>query len=324
MLAVAAVAVAAWLVEVVLRRRWNPSRRRLMEAQLLALRSALVLAGAIRLVVEVLEWLHAPAWVAVGAGFVAIVAWMNAGLRVARVFVFQWLFAGSEREGVPALLVDVFTVAASVVVFGVLLHAIFLIEVTSLLATSAVLSVVLGLALQDTLGQLLAGISLQLDRPFRLGDWVEVLSGSERISGQVLEVSWRATLLLAIGEELVTIPNKTMAQGLVLNFSGRERPFVRGHFFRVPLDADLALVKKQLTQAALETKGIAREPAPVPLVIETTESWIMIKMINFIDDYGAQFNIGDAFQTHALELLAAHGVELAAQRVELVGARGSK
>ncbi len=259
---VAGIALVAWLAELVLRRRWSPSRRRLMEAQLHALRSSLTLTVGVRIVAQALEWVHAPAWLVIGAGFVAIVAWMSASLRVARVFVFQWLFARSEREGVPVLLVDIFTVAASVVIFGVLLHAVFLIEVTSLLATSAVLSVVLGLALQDTLGQLLAGISLQLDRPFRLGDWVEVDSGTKHIGGQVLEVSWRATLLLAIGEELVTIPNKTMAQGLVFNFSGRERPFVRGYFFRVPLDADLALVKRLLTQAALETKGIRARAGP--------------------------------------------------------------
>jgi small-conductance mechanosensitive channel len=294
LVAVAVLALLASLVEVVLRHRRNPSRRRLMEAQLHALRNSLVLAVGLRVVVRVAEWLHVPAWLAIGAGFGAGLAWMNTSLRVARVLVFQWLFARSEREGVPVLLVDIFTVVASVVIFGVLLHAVFLIEVTSLLATSAVLSVVLGLALQDTLGQLLAGISLQLDRPFRLGDWVEVDSGVKRVGGQVLEVSWRATLLLAIGEELITIPNKTMAQGLVLNFSG-----------------------KLLTQAALETDGIAREPAPVPLVIESTESWIAVKMINFVTDYGAQYTIGDAFQTRALELLAEHGIELATQRLEL-------
>lgn len=316
--AVAAIALVAWLMEVWLRRRWNRSRRRLMEAQLHALRTSIAIASGVRLVEELMLRNHAPAWLVIGVGLVAVVAWMSAGLRIARVFVFQWLFARSEREGVPVLLVDVFTVAASVVIFGALLHAVFLIEVTSLLATSAVLSVVLGLALQDTLGQLLAGISLQLDRPFRLGDWVEVRSDNGPIAGQVLEVSWRATLLLAIGEELVTIPNKTMAQGLVLNFSGRERPFVRGYFFRLPLDADLALAKKLLTRAALETEGIARDPGPMPLVIETTESWIAIKMINFITDYGAQYNIGDAFQTRALELLAENGIALAAPRLELL------
>lgn len=319
-LVIAALAFAAWLVELGLRRRWSPSQRRLMASQLQALRNSLVLAALLWLLGQVLVSADAAEWLTIGIGYIAIVAWLNTALRAARVFVFQWLFAHSEREGVPVLLVDIFTIAAAAVLFGALLHAVFLIEVTSLLATSAVLSVVLGLALQDTLGQLFAGISLQLDRPFRLGDWVEVRLGTERISGQVLEVSWRATLLMAIGEELITIPNKTMAQGLVLNFSGRERPFVRGHVFRVPLDTNVGLVKDLLAQAARETPGVVRDPAPVPLIIETTESWIAIKMINFVTDYGNQYTVGDAYQTRALELLAAQGIKLAAQRVQLVRA----
>ncbi len=321
---VAALAVAAWVANALLSRRWNEARRRLMAAQFRALRNSLVLGGLLWASGQALIHARAVDWLVAGVGFLVVVAWLYAGLRVARVFVFEWLFATSAREGVPLLLVDIFTIVASAVSFGALLHAVFLIEVTSLLATSAVVSVVLGLALQDTLGQLFAGISLQLDRPFRLGDWVEVRSGSERISGQVLEVSWRATLLLAISEELITIPNKVMAQGLVLNFSGRERPFVRGHLFRLPLDAPLALAKQLLTQAALETQGVLAEPRPVPLLIETTESWVTLKMINFVSDYGRQYVIGDAYQTRALELLAAHGIQLAAPRLQLLGHRGER
>lgn len=316
---VAVSAILAWLVELLLRRRWSASRRRLLAGQLHALGSSLVVAVALWLVTRALAWLAIAEPVTVAAAFVAVVAWLNAGLRVARLLLFEWLFARSEREGVPLLLVDIFTIVAAAVGTGALFHVVFRIELASLLATSAVLSVVLGLALQDTLGQLFAGVSLQLDRPFRLGDWVELQVGGQRVGGQVLEISWRATLLLAIGEELVSVPNKTMAQGVVTNFSGRERPFVRSHVFRVPLDADLELVKRLLVEAALATRGIASEPAPTPLVIETTESWITVKLVSFVTDYGAQFTIGDAFQARALALLAGRGIRLAASRLQLVG-----
>mgnify|MGYP002352038937 CR=1 FL=1 len=316
---VSCLALAAWGLKVLWRARWSPSRNRLLSAQLRALRDAVLVAAAAWAGAQGLVYAGASSALVVSVGFVAVVAWLHVALRAARVCVLAWLFANSEREGVPLLLVDIFTLVASAVLFGALLHAVFLIEVTSLLATSAVLSVVLGLALQDTLGQLFAGISLQLDRPFRLGDWVEVRFGAERVGGQVLEVSWRATLLLAISEELITIPNKTMAAGLVSNFSGRERPFVRGHLFRLPLDVDLPLAKRLLLQAALETEGVVSTPAPVPLVIETTESWVAVKMINFVADYGNQFTIGDAYQARALALLAAHGIALAGPRLSLSG-----
>lgn len=318
LLGVGVFGLLAWAAYVALRRKWSTSRQQLVRAQLVKMRSAVIVAALSWAASRLLFAVPAP-WLHVGAGFVAAVTILHAGLRVGHVFLYEWLFAHNTREGVPVLLVDLFTIVASLILFGAVLHTLFLIEVASLFATSAVVSVVLGLALQDTLGQLFAGISLQLDRPFRLGDWVEVRVGGDRISGQVLEVSWRATMLLAITEELVTIPNKAMAQGVVSNFSGRERPFVRSYVFRLRLDADLALAKSELLEAARETKGVLEEPAAVPLVIETTESWVTLKMIVFVDDYGGQFGIGDAFQSRALARLAAAGVALAGPRLALDG-----
>ena len=314
-----AAVLGAGALELMLRARWTPPRLKLMNAQFIALRNAVVVTGVTWLVQAALLRSHAPEWLEVAVAFGTVMAGMTAVLRVARVLLFQWLFVRSAHEGVPVLLVDLSTIAGAIVLFGALLHAVFLIELASLLATSAVLSVVLGLALQDTLGQLFAGISLQLDRPFRLGDWVEVRSGGDRFSGQVQEVSWRATVLLAIGEELITIPNKTMAQGLVSNFSGRERPFVRGYVFRLPLDVDVAKARDALTRAALETDGIVHQPAPVALIIETTESWLVMKLIAFTTDFGNQFTIGDAVQRRALELLAEQGIALASARLTITG-----
>lgn len=88
--------------------------------------------------------------------------------------------------------------------------------------------------------------------------------------------------------------------------------------FRFPLDAPLGLAKELLLQAALETKGVVTEPKPVPLLIETTESWVAIKMINFVTDYGSQYTVGDAYQSRALALLEQHGIRLAAPRLSLL------
>jgi small-conductance mechanosensitive channel len=319
-LAVGLGALGAWLTERLLRRRWSEARSRLMRAELRAMRSAALGGAALGGLTTLARGLGGPAALVPALGLVALVAWLVATLRVGRVLVFTWLFANSAREGVPALLVDLFTLGASLLAAGALVHAVFLVEVASLLATSAVVSVVLGLALQDTLGHLFAGISLQLDRPFRIGDWVEVRAGSERVSGQVLEVSWRATLLLALGEELVTIPNKTVAQGLVLNFSGRERPFIRSHTLRLPLDAPLPRAKALILQAARETPGVLAEPAPLALIIETTESWVTVKVLMFIEDFGRQFTIGDAYHARALALLGAQGIALASARLRLEAA----
>jgi small-conductance mechanosensitive channel len=311
----------AWLIHLGLRSRWNPTRRKLMVARFTRLLTSagigfvLFTLGGLAQHFEVSEWLTGP------LGFVTLIVWMVVALRVARVLVLLWLFANSAREGVPLLLVDLFSVGATMVALAALVHRVFLIEVTSLLATSAVVSVVLGLALQDTLGNLFSGISIQIDRPFRLGDWIEVRSGSDKVSGQVMELTWRSTVLMAIGEELITIPNRTVAQGLVLNYSGRERPFVRVYIFRVPLESNVETARAALLDAARLTPGVLAEPPPSAFVAETTESWVALKLIIFINDFGTQFTIADQVQTRVLSIFAERGLALATARVKLDGAK---
>lgn len=317
MVSLVALALLAFAVNAVLKSRWGQARQRLMHTEFVELGKTLLMALGLAACHDLAGRFGANRWLATPLSFVCLVAWGIVGLRVARVSVFEWLFANSAREGVPVLLVDLATLGGSLLAGVTLLHKVFLIEVTSLIATSAVASVVLALALQDTLGHLFAGISLQLDRPFRLGDWVEVRTGSERISGQVLEVSWRATTLVAMGDELIVVPNKSVATGLVLNYSGRERPFVRTFLFRVPLNAPVELAKQSILEAARQTPGVLEEPAPLALLMESTESWLSLKAICFVGDYGRQHVVGDAFQTRVLKLFAERGVALATAQLQL-------
>ncbi|RYE89033.1 MAG: hypothetical protein EOO75_12505, partial [Myxococcales bacterium] len=129
---ITAMAALSWASNAVLRRQFSESRRRLMAAQFVALRNALGIGALLWVVGQGLAYIEASPWVVVTVGFLVLVAWLHIGLRVARVFVFQWLFVHSAGEGVPLLLIDLFTLAASLVLFSALLHAAFLIEVTSL------------------------------------------------------------------------------------------------------------------------------------------------------------------------------------------------
>lgn len=232
-----------------------------------------------------------------------------------RIMASEYLFLSSMHAGVPLLLVNIFTLVLSLVVLGWLLTTLFGVNLTHLLATSAVLSIVLGLALQDTLGNLFAGIALQFDKPFELGDWIEVKNGSEKIAGQVQEISWRATLLLAITDELITIPNRTLAQWQIANFSARQRPFIRSQVFRLRHDCSIPLAKETLYAAMGEIPGILVDPSPVVIITETTESWITLKAVYYLNDYGGQYGIADKFTQTALRALSDAGISLATPRL---------
>ncbi len=84
-----------------------------------------------------------------------------------------------------------------------------------LLTTSAVGAVVVGFALQDTLGNLFAGLAIQIEKPFRVGQWVQF---GDR-EGQVQEITWRATKLRTKDGQFLIVPNSVISKEPVLNYS---------------------------------------------------------------------------------------------------------
>lgn len=238
-------------------------------------------------------------------------------VKNSRLIVLQYLFLGSMKHGVPLLLVNIFSLILSIVLtFWGITH-VFGLEVGPLLATSAAASVILGLALQDTLGNLFAGISLQLDRNFEIGDWLEITSGIQKATGQVREITWRSTTLVGFSDELITFPNRFMANAQISNFSPPENPIVRRQIFRLAFGQNLELAKQTLERTVAGIGEIRGIPAPWAYVSDTNEHWVEIKIIYFIDNYGSQFNIGDKVYVRGIEALKAQGIKLARQVVEL-------
>ena len=93
---------------------------------------------------------------------------------------------------------------------------VFDLPVQGLLATSGVIAIVLGLALQSTLNDVFSGLVLSLSRPYRPGDWINIEGGTE---GQVIEMNWRATHVLTPRRDLAIVPNSTIAKSKILNVS---------------------------------------------------------------------------------------------------------
>src|SRR5262249_15053299 len=93
---------------------------------------------------------------------------------------------------------------------------VFDLPVQGLLATSGVIAIVLGLALQSTLNDVFSGLVLSLSRPYRPGDWINIEGGTE---GKVIEMNWSATHVLTTRRDLAIVPNSTIAKSKILNVS---------------------------------------------------------------------------------------------------------
>lgn len=109
--------------------------------------------------------------------------------------------------------------AVAVVYLGVTLSIIgfvFQVPIGTLVATSGVVAIILGLALQNTLGDVFSGIALTLGRTYVPGDWIQLSDGTE---GRVTETNWRSTKLLTVGHSIAVLPNSIMAKQAVTNLS---------------------------------------------------------------------------------------------------------
>src|SRR6266487_7087788 len=107
------------------------------------------------------------------------------------------------------------TIVQDAIVIGAFALAAILFMQEKILATTAVGAVVVGFALQDTLGNLIAGLAIQVEKPFRVGHWVSI-AGKD---GLVAEITWRATKIRTKSGNVVVVPNSVLARDSITNYA---------------------------------------------------------------------------------------------------------
>jgi small-conductance mechanosensitive channel/CRP-like cAMP-binding protein len=178
----------------------------------------------------------------------------------------------------------------------------------SILTTSALLTAVVGLAMQDTLGNLVAGLALQLQRPFDVGDWVEVDNGTQ--AGRVTEVTWRATTVMTLDQVEVSLPNAGLAKASIRNYSrpspvARRRVVVNASAESTPND-----VHDVLIASARDVPGVLAVPAPSARTRSFAESSIEYEVLFFIDDFGKALMLEGAVRDRIYYAFARNGIEM--------------
>jgi small-conductance mechanosensitive channel len=137
-------------------------------------------------------------------------------------------------------------------------------DVSSLIATSAVVTAVIGLSLQATLGNLLGGVALQLDDSIRVGDWIQLENGRQ---GRVTGISWRHTVLETRDWDTVIVPNSALLAQNIQILGKREGQPVQHRmwvYFNVDFRHAPGEIIEAVNQALQEAPipNVAQEPAP--------------------------------------------------------------
>jgi small-conductance mechanosensitive channel len=209
------------------------------------------------------------------------------------------LRADRVPERFPAIVQDTIIIGLFLVVATVAMQEKFL-------TTSAVGAVVIGFALQDTLGNMFAGLAIQVEKPFRLGHWITV----GPYEGLVAEVTWRATKIRTKAGNLVVLPNAFISKEAITNYSEPSAPTR----LEVEVGVSYSVPPNQVKAALMEAVGNAplalSEPPPDVLVVDFGASAVIYRVRFWINDYARDGVVRDQVRSAIYYSLRRHRYEI--------------
>ena len=182
-------------------------------------------------------------------------------------------------------------------------------ELLGLLASLAVFSLIIGLAMQQTLGNIVNSFMLALDQPFEVGDRIEV----DGHLGSVVSVGILSTKILTIGENLVVIPNNNLVNSTVINHArgggdGQGRRISLVLDIGVEYDEDISHVKYTVLQLMRECPYILDSPEPRVLLNELGEYAKIFRLYGWVEDYSDEYIAKDWLFKNVAERFEAEGI----------------
>jgi small-conductance mechanosensitive channel/CRP-like cAMP-binding protein len=174
------------------------------------------------------------------------------------------------------------------------------------LATTAVGAVVIGFALQDTLGNLFSGLAIQIEKPFRVGHWVTI-AGTE---GLVSEVTWRATKIRTKAGNFVVVPNSVVAKETITNYSEPTQET------RLEVDVGAGYetppneVKRVIAHALRNDPLILASREPEILILDFASSAVTYRVRVWTTDFAADMRVRDRVRSHIYYAFRRHGINI--------------
>lgn len=274
------------VLSLVFKRRWKaPYDRKAISSSTLAL-----IATSLSIFYFRINWSDIPSMNSQHKVVVAIVIVLTANALIQVLFWIGFTFI-RQRGWVkmPRFLFDIFSF---IIILGVLLYTVQYVfdrELTGILVTSTVVSAIIGLALQETLSNLFSGISLQIETPFSIDDWVN-LGGFE---GKVVSQNWRTVTLLTRENHRVSLTNRFVAEDKIVNFSRPTRKQIHNFYIELDYSHPPNRVKRVLRQLLSEIDEVELDENHGAFVLDYMESGIKYCLRYWLYDYADILHIQD-------------------------------
>ena len=228
----------------------------------------------------------------------------NLGLVLAVIAFVVTVLANSLRmDRLPTAIPNI---VQDAVIVGLFVLAGTLLMQEKFLTTSAVGAVVVGFALQDTLGNAFSGLAIQVEKPFHVGQWIRV---GEHV-GRVEEITWRATKLRTKATNFVIVPNSTIAKEAIVNYAEPVIPTRLEVEVGASYEATPELVKTALRESLANAALVLQKPAPDALLVDFGASAITYRVRFWIEDFARDQDACDQVRTNIFYSFKRHGIEI--------------
>ena len=268
-----------------------------------------------------LVFLHPPYSVVMtkAASFIVPLFLLQIFMKTFDLILFSWYFEKHRSTEFPAVFRVAVLAFIYVIFILVLLEYCFGLNVLPLIATSTVATAVLGLALQDTLKNLFAGLTMSLEKRFFYGDWVAFrLDASLTTVGEINEIGWRTTRIRTLDDSYAVIPNVMFTSNHVINFSRPSPCYARTIEFPLSLHSDSAAVCAILLKSLDGIEGLSDDPAPEAIALTVKSDSVIYRLRFWVKEFVAGDRISGMVITTALAQLKTAGMLSESLKPEVV------
>src|SRR5216684_1979977 len=212
-------------------------------------------------------------------------------VRVINAAIFDFAFRVRRGYEAPSLVRNIFTLVAFTVLFVLIFKSLYTdVQLGAIFTTSAIFGVIIGLALQDTLGNFFAGISLHADRPFQVGDVIVV--GQQKHTGVVETITWRAVKLRTFQNHIALVSNSIAAKEAI-EVCPRDNLNARLIYFSTIYADSPAKTIHVVREAVRDADNVSEKITPIVRIRNLGDSSIEWEIKYWLEDY-AKYNDTDA------------------------------
>ena len=212
---------------------------------------------------------------------------------------------GLNRQLIPLVekLISIFLIGTALII--TLKH--FNYDILSLVTALGIGSLAIGMAAKDTLANMISGFTLMIDRPFRIGDRIQLTGGQ---LGDVVDIGLRSTKIKTMDNTFLIIPNSELCNTILINMAFPDERAKGRINVGVAYGSDVETVKKLLVDTAMEVPDVLRDPQPEGYFVSFGDSALNMTLFFWVENYTKVFSVTDRINGLIVKRFQENGINI--------------